>query len=149
MENVIEPELVEANLTDGEMLMTGVSVALIVIVFMIGGAIASGVITGLISALSVGFMIFKTRQYKPQVWNWIVDHPLATDTLISAAFVFLIAPATATGIIAGISGALFCSSAIPYTKFLGKIEGVEPLKFPRFKKVRLGNERKQEEICAV
>ena len=110
--------------------MTGTSVALVLAVFAIGGAIAAGIVTGLVASIGFGFLLYKTKTYKPRIWNTMMDHPLATDIILSLGAVALIGTATFGGLAAGISCGVFASSGISLAnKYVGKVEGIESYKF--------------------
>lgn len=134
---IIEPQVINANNNVGDIVMVGASGFLLVLVFMIGGVLAVGIITGLMSAMGFGFLLYKLKQARPEAWNWMIDHPLATDCIVSLGFILLLAPATATGIIAGASAAMFASAGISMAnRFIGKVQGVESKLFslPKFNK---------------
>ena len=73
---VIEPEVLEADDANGDLVIGGVCVSLIVSVFIIGGTIATGVITGLVATIGLGFFVHKMYKHAPKYWNWIIDNPI-------------------------------------------------------------------------
>lgn len=112
----------------GNIIIFSSSGLLLVLVILVGGALATGIITGLMSAMGFGFLLFRLRASKPEMWNWVIDNPGKMDVLMSMGFICLLAPATATGIIAGASAALFASAGISAaTKFIGKVPNVGPI----------------------
>lgn len=141
---VKEPEIIDEQFDNGELIMGVATIALLASVFLIGGTIATGVITGLFAAVGFGFLLYKTRKYKPKVWNTMMDHPIMTDIGLSAGAILLIAPTTLGGLVAGISCGVFASAGISFAnKFLGKVKGISSYKLglPNIKKfnTNLGN----------
>lgn len=80
----------------------------------LGGLIASGIFLGICTALSVLLLLFKTKSMKPAIWNTVCDHPLVVDALLSFGII-AVASTGVTGLIAGVTGALFTSAALRYS----------------------------------
>jgi len=126
---VLEPELTE-QLDTGDMIVFGAAAALLGIAIFAGGAIITGVITGLAATFGLGIFIWKTRASSPKHWNWMVDNPIKTDIGISVLFfATMVAGATLGGLVAGTSAVVFSTAGLPLMKYVGKVEGVEELKF--------------------
>ena len=81
-----------------------------------------GVMTGLISSIGVGFMLLKCKTHLPKLWKFILAHQLLSDLIISALFVLLLNPTTATGLIAGVSADLFTSAGLIVASKLSCLE---------------------------
>ena len=64
-----EETIEEAQVDNSELIIGGTSVLLLVSVFIIGGTLATGIITGLTASIGLGFILFKLRTYKPEYWN--------------------------------------------------------------------------------
>lgn len=126
---VLEPELTE-QFDTGDMVTFGAAAALLGIAIFAGGAIITGVITGLAATFGLGIFIWKTKRHAPKCWNWMVDHPIKTDIGISVLFfATMVAGATLGGLVAGTSAVVFSTAGLPLMKYVGKVEGVEELKF--------------------
>ncbi len=122
------------------------SVAVVGAAVAIGSTVASGVATGAISAIGIGFTIWHTRKHAPRLWNMMVEHPLATDVVLDVGVFVLVGSATATGLIAGCSASLFTSLGVTCMRKFGKVP-VEPINFftNPFKPVR----KSTQEIVVV
>jgi len=92
-----------------EIFIIGFSLFVVSSIFFIGGTLAMGIMTGLMSSIGVGFLLLKLRSNSPKVWNLMLKHQAITDVLFSGLFIILLNPATATGLIAGCSAAVFTS----------------------------------------
>jgi hypothetical protein len=92
--------------------LLGISVVMIGGVIFLGGTLAVGIVTGAISAVSLGILLLKVRTYYPGIWQMICDHPFASDLLISCCLFLLVSSNTATGVIAGAAAGLFSSIGI-------------------------------------
>lgn len=92
-----------------EILIIGFSLFVVGSIFFIGGTLAMGIMTGLISSIGVGFLLLKLKTHSPAVWKLMLKHQIITDLVFSCLFVILLNPATATGLIAGCSAAVFTS----------------------------------------
>ena len=78
----------------------------------IGGAVAGGIFTALISALGVGLVLIKTKDRFPKVWRFIVVHPIMSDIFFSGLLAFLLINNTVTGIISAAGAGLFVSAGL-------------------------------------
>jgi len=137
MENNENVVTLEDSMDNGELIMSATSLVLLVSVFFIGGTIATGVITGLIAAIGTGFLLWKTRAYKPVLWNTMMDHILLTDIILSGLFIMLIAPTTLGGLTAGLAATVFTSAGITAAhKYIGKVENIDSLNLNFFDKVK-------------
>lgn len=92
--------------------LVGAGVIMIGGVVLLGGTLAVGIVTGAISAASLGVLLLKVKTFYPRAWTFICKHPLLSDVCISGALFFLIASNTATGVIAGAAAGLFSSIGI-------------------------------------
>lgn len=113
-----------------ELFITGTTIFLTLMVFIASGALATGIVTGIISAIGVGFVMLKMKsnRYGARLWNTMIDHPGVADLAISFGFVFLLGTTTATGIISGATAAIVSSCLITLaTKVTGKVKGVPSL----------------------
>jgi len=124
----------------GDTVIFGSTILLGIGAIVFGGILAVGIITGFLSALGFAFLMLRLRKGNPRIWNSMLDNPGKTDLILSAGFIFLLAPSTATGIIAGASAALFASAMVSIAnRSIGKVEGVEPKKFNfDFNKIKIG-----------
>lgn len=85
----------------------------LIAMFFLGSLISSGIFLGICTALSMLLLLFKTKAMRPRIWNTVVKHPLLTDALLSFSILGFAATGV-TGLIAGVTGALFTSAAIKY-----------------------------------
>ena len=119
---VIEPEvLAEEEIETGDIVVFGAAAALLGIAILTGGAIITGVITGLAATFGLGIFIWKTKAHAPKFWNWMVDHPIKTDVGISVLFfATMVAGATLGGLVAGTSAVVFSTAGLPLMRYVGK-----------------------------
>jgi hypothetical protein len=94
--------------------LIGTSLIMVAGVIFLGGTLAVGIITGAISAASLGILLMKVKKYYPRIWTFICKHPLFSDITISSCLFLLIASNTATGVIAGAAAGLFSSIGINF-----------------------------------
>ena len=80
--------------------------------FYIGGVVAGGIYTGLISAMGTGLILFKLKDSCPGVWKWMLKHSIITDVLLSGLMAALLINNTVTGIISAAGAGLFISAGI-------------------------------------
>ncbi len=80
--------------------------------FYIGGVVAGGIYTGLISAMGTGLILFKLKDTYPRVWAWMMKHSIMTDLLLSGLLAALLINNTVTGIISAAGAGLFVSAGI-------------------------------------
>lgn len=78
----------------------------------IGGAVAGGIYTGLISALGMGLILIKLKDSFPKVWGKMLKHPILTDIVLSSLLAALLINNTVTGIISAAGAGLFVSAGI-------------------------------------
>ena len=117
-----------------DVVLVGAGVAIVGGAVVIGSQVAAGVFTGAITAVGVGYTVFKFRKHAPRVWNTICDRPLTTDIVVDAGVFLVVGSASVTGIVAGASASLFTSIALSGLRKLGKVEVPESNFFNRFKK---------------
>lgn len=127
-----------------KVVLIGIGAVSVFAMMFLGGIIASGIFLGICTALSVLLLLFKTKSLKPAIWNTVCDHPLLVDAILSFSILGFAATGV-TGLIAGVTGALFTSAALRYSiDIMGKAtdengEEVPSLRIPFLKK-------KQKEI---
>lgn len=78
----------------------------------IGGVVAGGIYTGLISAMGVGLILFKLKDAYPKAWDWMLRHSIMTDVLLSGLLAALLVNNTVTGIISAAGAGLFVSAGV-------------------------------------
>lgn len=81
----------------------------------IGGAVAGGIFTGLISALGLGLILIKVRNHFPKVWKFVLRHPIMTDVVLSSLLAFLLVNNTVTGLVSAAGAGLFVSAGLAYS----------------------------------
>lgn len=124
-DNIIEPVI---PMDTSDMFLFGLVILLLVSAIMIGGAIATGIVTGLTATIGLGMFVWKTKKHGPKYWNWMIDNPVKTDIGISVLFfATMVAGATLGGLVAGTSAVVFSSAGINGMKYLGRVEGVNKL----------------------
>lgn len=89
--------------------LTGTGVLLLGSVLFLGGTLAVGAVTGLLSAVALGVIILRVREFYPKLWLFICRHPILSDVAISGALFFLVSSNTAVGVIAGGAAGVFSS----------------------------------------
>jgi hypothetical protein len=82
-----------------EFFTAGITVIFILLLFL-GGVLATGVVLGLLTAISTSFLVIKAKEGAPRFYNWVLDHPYPTIVLATVLFTGLFGT-TATGLIAG------------------------------------------------
>lgn len=132
---LIEPEIVREDSIDSDLIIGGVCLSLVISVFIIGGTIATGVITGLVATIGLGFFVHKMHRHAPKYWNWMIDNPIKSDILVSGFFLTTLASMTLGGLVAGVSATVFSTGGLQLARRLGKVEGIPELKF-RFKPLK-------------
>jgi hypothetical protein len=126
----------EGGFSGSELFIAGTSLFLCFMMFYAGGILATGITTGIVSAIGFGYVLLKSRNGAKgaRVWNTIMDNQAAADMAISLGFVLLMGTTTSTGIISGAVAAICSSALITFGgKFLGSVPDVAPLTL-RFKK---------------
>jgi len=130
-----------------ELVTGGVLVVMLGTSIFVGGTLAVGVLTGIGAAIFSGILLYKTKKYRPKVWNTMMDHPLLTDMGMSTFFVLTIGSMTATGLIAGITAAGVTTVGIDLaTKYIGKDEHADSYNF----KIKFLNKKRiTNKTCAI
>jgi hypothetical protein len=82
-----------------EFFTAGITIVFILLLFL-GGVLATGVVLGLLTAISTSFLVIKAKDGAPRFYNWVLDHPYPTIVLATILFTGLFGT-TATGLIAG------------------------------------------------
>lgn len=136
----ITPEIVdkneekkEFNIETEDIVLGGVSIALIAGTVLLGGFVASAVLTGGISCFAALFLLYKSRKHCPRVWNLAIDHPLLSDVAITGGFVIIMGASTATALLAVGTAGVLTSVGINFAKkYVGRIENVKPMNLKVF-----------------
>lgn len=78
----------------------------------IGGVVAGGVYTGLISAMGLGLILIKFKDSFPRAWRIMLRHHILTDIALSSFLAAILINNTVTGIISAAGAGLFVSAGI-------------------------------------
>ena len=114
-----------SSFTGSELFIGGTSLFLFFMTFFAGGILATGITTGIVSVVGLGYVLLKSRtgEKGARLWNTILENQAVADMIISLGFVLLMGTTTSTGIISGAVAAI-CSSAM--ITFAGKLLGTVP-----------------------
>lgn len=89
------------------------SIGLLILSSMyIGGAVAGGIFTGLISAIGLGLILIKIKTFFPRIWAFIRSHPILSDVFFSSTLAFFLVNNTVTGIVSAAGAGLFVSAGL-------------------------------------
>ncbi len=138
MDNKKTTTTVDHGFTGSEIFIAGTSAFLFLMIFFAGGILATGITTGIISSVGLGYVLLKMRNGEKgaRVWNTIIENQAIADLVISLGFILLMGTATSTGIISGAVAAICSSCLITFGgKFLGRVPGVESISLKRKRKV--------------
>jgi len=149
MTRVVDIKTIQAKFAEDpeKMVLIAIGGVSLLAMFFLGTLLSSGIFLGICTALSMLLLLFKSRNLKPRVWNTVCDHPLATDVVLSFG-ILAFAATGVTGIIAGVTGALFTSAALKYAvEVMGKAKDENGVEYESYKIPFLSeNEPEQEEV---
>ena len=116
-------ELLEINLDEEErdtdpektiLVVTGL--VLIGSFFLVGGVLATGILTGVLMSVGALIVIFKLKSINGRIWNTILEYDFAADLGLTLSFALLAGAGTATGLVAASVGGIVASGTLKYFK---------------------------------
>ncbi|MDD3412484.1 MAG: hypothetical protein PHY47_00625 [Lachnospiraceae bacterium] len=101
--------------------------AILSIGLLLGGMVLQGVYVGLLTTAGFWLLLEKCKEHYPGFYNWMLDHAVEADFVISFLAVFALGMSV-TGIIAGAVVNVVGSVVLDYYRdYVGKVDGVESM----------------------
>lgn len=96
---------------------------------LLGGMVLQGVYVGLLTTAGFWLLLEKCKEHYPSFYNWMIDHAVEADFVISFLAVIALGMSV-TGIIAGAVVNVVGSVVLDYYRdYVGKVKGVESMTF--------------------